>query len=271
MTMMSTPPSSPTSSLSTEPRSEPSTPSPGTGHCQALLPDEFTICADRTRRRGRYCAEHGREYQQLTRAYKEASEAVRLLDKLFLPLRKNVLALHDVAAVDEAVAVTQGYLDAIEEEIEGRRRHHRRFFQTKDDGHEHWLRNLQTKRGAAAAFLARLQVRKQHLAEAEYGECVRQRDLAAWEEQRYRRSVHAYGSGGQGRRVDWTSTYAPVRPPVSFRRVDPWTTTTDLERQRRPAGWQARPPREAPEDGSWSCAALVWIVVGWMLLCICLG
>ncbi len=134
MMMLTTPPSSPVSSLSSDRRLEPPSPgSPGAGTCQALLPDEVTVCAGRARGRGRYCAEHGREYKALTRAYKEASAAVSVLDKLVLPRRSaNVLALRDASAVDDAVAVTERYLDAIEVEIDGRRRHHRRFFQTSE-------------------------------------------------------------------------------------------------------------------------------------------
>ncbi|KAM5543526.1 hypothetical protein V8D89_002777 [Ganoderma adspersum] len=290
---MMTPPSSPVSSLSSDRRSEPPSPgSPGTGACQALLPDEVTICAGRARGRGRYCTEHGREYKALTRAYKEASEAVLVLDKLALPRRTDVFTLHDVPAVDDAVAVTERYLDAIEVEIEGRRRHHRRFFQTKDDGHEHWLKSLQTKKSTAAAFLERLRARKRDLVMAKetvktFQEGLRRIELAALEEQQNKRNVDPYGLGGsQGRRVDWngsTVTYpgplvpatvprVPVRPPP-FRRVDPWASFIDLEGQRRAAGWQAMPPHEGAGGAgdSGSCGALFWVVVGWMLLCIWLG
>lgn len=133
ISVQATPPSSPTSSISVSPRPEP--PSPGnteTSACQALLQDEMTVCAGRACGRGRYCSEHGREYKALTRAYKEASEAVLVLDKLVLPRRTDVLTLRDVDVVDDAVAITERYLDAIELEIEGRRRHHRRFFQTSE-------------------------------------------------------------------------------------------------------------------------------------------
>ncbi|PIL23187.1 hypothetical protein GSI_14496 [Ganoderma sinense ZZ0214-1] len=286
ITTVSTPPSSPVSSLCSDRRSEPPE-SPGAGACQALLPDELTVCGGRARGRGRYCAEHGREYKTLTRAYKEASEVVLVLDKLVLPRRTDVLTLHDVPSVDDAVVATERYLDAIEVEIEGRRTHHRRFFQTKDDGHEHWLKNLQTKKAAASAFLERLRGRKRDLVMAkeavrQFQESLRRIELAVLEEQRNKRSVHPYGFGGQGSRVDWNESAAsyssvaagsraPVRPPP-FRRVDPWATI-DLEGQRRAAGWQAAPPYEGPggASDSGSCGAIFWIVVGWMLLCIWFG
>ena len=136
--MMTTPPSSPisftfqTSPVAWSDPSPPGSPTAWTGFCQALLVDEETVCAERARGRGRYCAEHGLEYKDLTRAYKEASATVLILDKLVLPKRANVHALTDARAVDDALQVAERHLEAIEDEIEGRRKHHRRFFQTSE-------------------------------------------------------------------------------------------------------------------------------------------
>ena len=111
----------------------PSTPeTPGRKQCQALLGDEETRCDTRVRRKGRYCDPHGREYRELTQAYKNASAAVEALDKEILQTRMRVSGLKDVAAVDEATAVASRYLEVIGEEIEGRRAHHKRFFQTSE-------------------------------------------------------------------------------------------------------------------------------------------
>ncbi|TBU43856.1 hypothetical protein BD309DRAFT_959642 [Dichomitus squalens] len=80
--------------------------SPSNRRCQALLIDEETPCPARVRRKGRYCDPHGVEYRELTRRYKSASATVETLDR-------------DI-------------LEAIGEEIEGRRTHHKRFFQTSE-------------------------------------------------------------------------------------------------------------------------------------------
>ncbi len=141
---------------------------------------------------------------------------------------------------------------------------------TEDDGHEHWLKSLQTKKGAAAAFLARLQVRKQHLvAEAEYEERLRQIELAAWEDLR---TAPVYGVGGQGRRVDWTSTHTSIAPapkaqvrPVPSPRVDPWNSAMDLEGQRRAPSWQATPPHKGAGGDSGSCVSVLYAVFKWLL------
>ncbi|TBU25454.1 hypothetical protein BD311DRAFT_764583 [Dichomitus squalens] len=104
----------------------------GRRRCQALLVDEETPCAARVRRKGRYCDPHGVEYRDLTRGYKNASATVEALDRDILQTRMRVGALKDVTAVDEATAVANRYLEAIGEEIEGRRTHHKRFFQTSE-------------------------------------------------------------------------------------------------------------------------------------------
>ncbi|TBU56671.1 hypothetical protein BD310DRAFT_978649 [Dichomitus squalens] len=265
---MTTPPSSPisfVSQASPATRSDPWTPgSPGvgTGFCQALLADEATVCAVRARGRGRYCAEHGAEYKELTRAYKEASATVQSLDKLVLPKRTRMQALEDAQAVDDALQVAEALLEAIEEEIEGRRTHHRRFFPTKDDGHEHWLRKLQVKHGVAASLLAQLQMRKERLLEE--GEAARMRAehihrMDALAEARAQRELARSGvNAGYAARAEWTRscTYASVaaapRPPATVRstpshRTDPWAV--DAERERRAALWQTPPPPENCDRG----------------------
>ena len=172
---------------------------------------------------------------------------------------------------------------------------------TEDDGHEHWLKNLQTKKGEAVAFLQRLRARRRDLIMAKeavrtFQEGLRRIELAALEERRNKRIVHPYE--GQERRVDWNESTAaypsvtvvpkvPVRPPP-FQYVDPWASSIDLEEQA--AGWQAIPPHEGAGNAgdSGSCVSvlflledfrteylaqgtLFWVVVGWMLLCIWLG
>lgn len=175
----------------------------------------------------------------------------------------------------------------------------------EDDGHEHWLKSLQTKKGAAAAFLERLRTRKRDLVAAKeavrtFQESWRRIEPAAWEVRRDKQTVHPYGSGGQEGRADWmgsTPTYlsvaaaprTPVRAPAlsaQFRRVDPWDAI-DLEAQRRAAVRRTMPHEDAGGD-SGGCVsalrtffrlllptleqrALFWIIVGWVGLWLWLG
>ncbi|TBU43855.1 hypothetical protein BD309DRAFT_959636 [Dichomitus squalens] len=96
----------------------------------------------------------------------------------------RVGALKDVTAVDEATAVANRYLEAIGEEIEGRRTHHKRFFQTKDEGHEKWLSGLGRKQTSVLTLLTRLRRRRDEVvAEAEAARRQEERIRAIQESQ----------------------------------------------------------------------------------------
>ena len=159
------------------------------------------------------------------------------------------------------------YLSSMSTHCDGRRH-------TEDDGHEHWLKNLQTKKGEAVAFLQRLRARRRDLIMAKeavrtFQEGLRRIELAALEERRNKRIVHPYGS--QDKRADWNEsmtayplvTTVPkvlVRPPP-FQYVDPWAPSIDLEEQGQTAGWQAMSPREGTggADDSGSCVSVLYI------------
>ena len=98
--------------------------------CEALLVDEETRCPTRIPLRvaGRYCSTHGREYKELTRAYKEVSERVVALKKRACLSRKDGRAIQDVVGIESALADVVTWRDAITEEIAGRMVQHRRFF-----------------------------------------------------------------------------------------------------------------------------------------------
>ncbi|TBU43851.1 hypothetical protein BD309DRAFT_1018960 [Dichomitus squalens] len=199
-----------------------------------------------------------------------ATGSVQVLDKLVLPTRTSVQVLKDATAVDDGLQLAQGHLEAIEEEIEGRRTHHRQFFHTseccvgcKDDGHEHWLRKLQVKQATVASLLARLRMHKEHLLEEEEAsrtraEHTRRMDELVAEARAQRELARSGVHAGYAARAEWTRscTYASVaaapRPPATVRstpshRADPWAV--DAERHRRAALWQTPPPPEICDRG----------------------
>ena len=101
-----------------------------TRQCQALLVDEATHCPSRSQgRKGKYCPAHGREYGALTSAYKATSNRVDALEPVIQRARAGVSVLGTVAAVDEALALANKYLDNVGEELDRRETHHKRFFQ----------------------------------------------------------------------------------------------------------------------------------------------
>ena len=100
-----------------------------TRECQALLADEETHCSSRSQgRKGKYCPAHGREYGELTGAYKAASNRVDALEPEVRKTRMDAGALATVVTVDAAIALADRYLCALGEEIDGRETHHKRFF-----------------------------------------------------------------------------------------------------------------------------------------------
>ena len=113
--------------------SPPSSPTVELRRCEALLIDEETVCkAPMWSSRGRFCNTHGREYVQLTKAYKSVSKAVEELKKQAWISRKQLRALRDVAQVDLAIGLAEEWRDAIAEEILARQVQHRRFFATSE-------------------------------------------------------------------------------------------------------------------------------------------
>ena len=113
--------------------SPPSSPTVELRRCEALLIDEETVCkAPMWSSRGRFCNTHGREYVQLTRAYKSVSKTVEELKKQAWISRKQLRALHDITQVDLAIDLAEQWREAITEEILARQVQHRRFFVTSE-------------------------------------------------------------------------------------------------------------------------------------------
>ncbi|KAI0689898.1 hypothetical protein C8T65DRAFT_672421 [Cerioporus squamosus] len=99
--------------------------------CEALLIDEETCCNVPIRfTRGRFCNAHGREYVQLTQAYKSVSKTVEELKKTACLTRPQMRALQHTVEVDMAIGLAKEWREAIAEEIRGRQVQHRRFFVT---------------------------------------------------------------------------------------------------------------------------------------------
>ncbi|KAM5543527.1 hypothetical protein V8D89_002778 [Ganoderma adspersum] len=139
-----------------------------TQQCQALLADEETHCSSRSQGlRGRYCPAHGREYGELTGAYKTASNRVDVLEPEVRKTRMDAGALATVAAVDAAVALANRYLDALGEEIDGRETHHKRFFQEVDENHGKWLKRRGGEQQGAVRLLERLRRRREEVVAVE--------------------------------------------------------------------------------------------------------
>ncbi len=109
--------------------SPPSSPTIELRRCEALLVDDETFCNVPCRSpRGRFCNSHGREYVQLTQAYKSASKTVEDLKKQAWLSKKQVRDLRDPIEVAIAIGLAEEWREAIVEEIRGRQVQHRRFF-----------------------------------------------------------------------------------------------------------------------------------------------
>ena len=98
--------------------------------CQALLEDELTPCPRLlTGRAGRrWCSPHGREYKELTRAYKELSERVCALKAAARLSHAEQLQLATVMDVDGAISRAELWRDHIPAEVSARTTQHLRFF-----------------------------------------------------------------------------------------------------------------------------------------------
>ncbi|KAM5543529.1 hypothetical protein V8D89_002780 [Ganoderma adspersum] len=156
--------------------------------CQALLADEETRCSSHASGRGRYCATHGDEYVQLTRAYKAASKNVNALEPEIQRTKERVDGFESTAAVDSAIALVDRFLDALGEEIDGREVHHKRFFQVVDANHQNWLKRQRGQEAGAVRLLERLRKRREAvvaMAEAEQKDEERRRAI----EEAHRKAV----------------------------------------------------------------------------------
>nr|VWP00449.1 Carboxylic ester hydrolase (EC [Ganoderma boninense] len=139
-----------------------------TRQCQALLADEETRCSLRFQgRRGNYCPAHGREYGELTGAYKDASNRVDALEPEMRKARMGAVVLCTVADVDAAIALANRYLEAMGDEIGGRETHHKRFFREADENHGKWLKHRRGEQQAAMCLLERLQRRREEVVAVE--------------------------------------------------------------------------------------------------------
>ncbi|PIL23188.1 hypothetical protein GSI_14497 [Ganoderma sinense ZZ0214-1] len=154
---------------SRRPRTRASAPEPGvpepTRLCQALLADEETPCSSRSQgRRGKYCPAHGREYGELTGAYKDMSNRVDALEPEMRKTRIGAVALGTVADVDAAIALANRYLEAVGDEIDRRETHHKRFFPGEaDENHGKWLKRRRGEQQGAVRLLERLRRRREEV------------------------------------------------------------------------------------------------------------
>ena len=114
-----------------QPDSSPAT-SPEPPLCGALVAETLAPCS-RAPASGAtpYCRPHGKEYRELTRAYKERSAVVEgLKATAWLPPNKRS-GFRTVREVELALERAERWRDEIPKEIEGRRTQHMRFFPMK--------------------------------------------------------------------------------------------------------------------------------------------
>ena len=103
--------------------------------CGALLVDETTPCDAILRNESaRFCHNHGREYRELTAAYKQLSRDAELLGDQARLSSTEIRAMHDIPSIAAAISLAERWRDALAKEIRGRETHHRRFFRTRTFG-----------------------------------------------------------------------------------------------------------------------------------------
>ena len=96
--------------------------------CTALVVDTLAPCTRTRPGSTSYCGPHGREYGELTHAYKELSDEVkRLKDTGWLSPDRR-MELRSLEGVELAINCAEQWRDKIPKEIEARRTHHDRFF-----------------------------------------------------------------------------------------------------------------------------------------------
>ncbi|KAF9039630.1 hypothetical protein BDZ89DRAFT_1035257 [Hymenopellis radicata] len=105
--------------------------------CSTLLDDEITRCPDKPThgRPVQRCELHHRQYQIMTRDYKQAqAEADSQVNEI--PTLGDIATYSATHEVVEKARIARKYLKDIRKERAGRDIHHRRFFLKVDDGHK---------------------------------------------------------------------------------------------------------------------------------------
>ncbi|KAH9917150.1 uncharacterized protein BXZ73DRAFT_105622 [Epithele typhae] len=284
---------------SPEPSPPPGVPPPRAGPtiCEALT-DELIPCSRELRRHStaRFCQSHGREYRELTQAYKLVSKEVEELKELArLPRGRGVASLATVADAERAAQRMDAWRSAIRREIEARRTQHRRFFPSSEDrGHQKWLESLEADLVRATQMITLLRNRRDVLV-AQSEEALRRIEDRRRALQNYRTrrdtQIAAEARDVQRRRNEMLEraqivgrpspappSYVPSAPRViPSAPVSPeywqWQASAgahaprpnygaaaDIENQRRHS--------EAPEDDGQGSASTIGIILGVFMLAV---
>ncbi|RPD60243.1 hypothetical protein L226DRAFT_539690 [Lentinus tigrinus ALCF2SS1-7] len=266
--------------------SPPSSPTIELRRCEALLVDEETVCKVPIRsHRGRFCNAHGREYVHLTRAYKAVSKTVEELKGQAWLSRKQLRALQDIFEVDSAISLAEEWRDAIAEEILARQVQHRRFFTTKDKGHQQWLEHLAICETRAEGLITRLRDRRLEIVSAtearrridkwaaqlrkvEAARAARAKEL----QRQIQEAGRPLGGAAHTARTSTTTTPAPA-PPA---RTVPASPSAD--RVQRPTVYysaggfsahsydlEGQMPVGRP-DGGWNASSILYVLFCMLLL-----
>ncbi|KAK7036700.1 hypothetical protein VNI00_011365 [Paramarasmius palmivorus] len=154
--------------------------------CRTLQSDEITRCTKLATHGKPYpnrCQHHHEQYCALTKAYKEASDIVNeiLGPNDALPTRSEISQYNDYDATMEKARWVRQYVEAIREEIVGRKLHHRRFFLKNtlsvDSGHRLRLLNLEKQQRRTANLLDAIERRAADLYAEQHPE---NRPLTPW-------------------------------------------------------------------------------------------
>ncbi|KAI0365786.1 hypothetical protein BV20DRAFT_712815 [Pilatotrama ljubarskyi] len=105
----------------------------------------------------RLCKAHRSQHVALVLEYKATSTEVERLGRVVAaePDWRNEAHWNE-NDIERAIGAREQYVRAIKKEIEGRERHHSRFFAEQDDGHAKWLQMLRTKREESETVLGLL-------------------------------------------------------------------------------------------------------------------
>ncbi|KAI0046038.1 hypothetical protein FA95DRAFT_1607254 [Auriscalpium vulgare] len=162
----------------------------------------------------RRCDVHYKEYVEMTKAYKDASDAVDALDVQGLLEDTRILESDDYDALKKTARRIQGYVEAIRVEKKGREIHHERFFLKMDDGHKMRIKHLERKMITAIQAFEALDIRAFGIREA--------REMSNWvrpypvEDEAFQDSENAGDTmqmlGLMKSLLDLDATYAPPVP-----------------------------------------------------------
>ncbi|KAK7685649.1 hypothetical protein QCA50_010993 [Cerrena zonata] len=135
--------------------------------CSTLLEDEQTACSKLIEISQPRCIPHQREYVTLTKEYKRHAELADSLDVFASTTSRAWKLLQSSEEVQEKIGAIDKLIETLSLEINGRKTHHKRFFNDNDAGHAARITIQEGKMAKAARARITLNARLEALLQEE--------------------------------------------------------------------------------------------------------